>query len=330
MLLKRFKNVLLIAVLAIIVFSCKKDDDDVTITPPRDRSVQYIDDIDAIDTYLEEHYMTVDADMNVTIAKIPEENSSDYISIKNQTNYPLQFIENIKNDARRTYLKGGRVEDPVDYKLYYIILNEGGGQVPTTVDSSFVDYRGWNFENVEFDRTSSPVWTTFPSSTNEFISGFRQILPKLKTPETVTPNDDGTITYTNYGNCIVFIPSGLAYFNLARGTNIPPYSNLVFQIKLKGLRYNDHDRDKILSKDEYYDPSGDTDIGLFNQDSDGDGIPDFLDTDDDADGILTRNELKIPGTIPQQYYQFNDIPDCSGDQVTPTRLKRHLDPACFQ
>lgn len=329
MLLKRFKNVLLIAVLSTVIFSCKKDDDDVTITPPKDRTEQYETvDKDLIETYLAEHYMTVDADMNVTISKIPAENSSDYVSIKDQTDYPLQFIEDVINDNRQSYLKGGRINDPVKYKLYYIMLNEGGGQRPTTVDSTFVDYRGWNLNNVEFDRTSSPVWTTFPAPQLEFISGFRQILPLMKTPEITTDNEDGTTSFINYGNCVVFIPSGLAYYNLPRGANIEPYSNLVFQIKLKGLRYNDHDRDKILSKDEYYDPSGDADIGLFNQDSDGDGIPDFLDTDDDGDGVLTRNELKIPGTTPQQYYQFNDIPSCSGDQVDPNRTKKHLDPLC--
>lgn len=327
MLLKRFKNVLLIAILSVVVFSCKKDDDDANITPPRDRTEQYNADRDSIQKYFETHYMTVDADMNVMIAEIPEENSAEYTSIKDQTDYPLQFIE-VKNDARVTYLKGGRIDDPVSYKLYYILLNEGGGQSPTTIDSSFVDYRGWNFNNVEFDRTSSPVWTSFPSSTNEFISGFRQILPKLKTPEMITPNEDGTLTYTNYGNCVVFIPSGLAYFNVSRGINIPAYSNLAFQIKLKGLRYNDHDRDKILSKDEIYNPTGDTDVGYFNQDSDGDGIPDFLDTDDDGDGVLTRNEIKIPGTIPQLYYSFDQIPDCSGDQSNPGRLRKHIDPSC--
>ena len=328
MLFKRIKNVLLIAVLSTVIFSCKKDDDNARITPPRDRAVQYVEDSETILDYLKNNYMVVDADLNVTIDSLTAENSSVYTSIFDQTEYPLQFID-VKNDIRQTFLKGGRTEDPVLYRLYYIMLNEGGGQNPTTIDSMFVDYRGWNFKNVEFDRTSTPVWTTFPAPGLQFISGFRQIVPLMKSPETSTINSDGTVSFNNFGNCIVFIPSGLAYFNDSR-TNIPSYSNLVFQIKLKGLRYNDHDRDKILSKDEYYNPTGDTDIGYFNQDSDGDSIPDFLDTDDDADGILTRNELKIPGTIPQQYYPFNDIPSCSGDQVDPTRLKRHLDPSCFQ
>ncbi|UPQ78572.1 hypothetical protein M0M57_13195 [Flavobacterium azooxidireducens] len=328
MLLKRFKNVLLIAVLSTVIFSCKDDDDrGGEIIPPRDRTEQYATDSESIETYLETHYMTVDADLNVMIAKIPEENSSEYTSIKDQSDYPLQFITR-KNDTRLSYLKGGRIDDPVDYKIYYILLNEGGGQRPTTIDSSFVDYRGWTLENQEFDRATSPVWTSFPSSTAEFIAGFRQVLPLMKTPETTIVNGDGTVSYINYGNCVVFIPSGLGYFNNSRGLYIGPYENLVFQIKLKSLHYNDHDRDKILSKDEYYNPSGVTDIGLFNQDSDGDGIPDFLDTDDDGDGVLTRNELKIPGTVPQLYYQFNDIPSCTGDQVDPNRLKKHLDSGC--
>lgn len=330
MLLKRFKITVFYSLIAVLLFSCKDDDDNGgEIVPPRDRSVQYVEDADAIEKYLEENYMTVDADFNVTITKIPEENSSDYVSIKNQTDYPLQYITR-KNDTRVSFLKGGRIDDPVDYKIYYILLNEGGGQRPTTIDSSFVDYRGWTLENQEFDRATSPVWTSYPTSVPElnFIPGFRQVLPLMKTPETSTVNGDGTILYSNYGNCIVFIPSGLGYYNNSRGLYIGPYENLVFQISLKSLRYNDHDRDKILSKDEYYNPEGDTDLDYFNQDSDNDGIPDFLDTDDDGDGVLTRIELRIPGTTPQLYYQFNDIPSCSGDQVDPSRRKKHVDPLC--
>jgi hypothetical protein len=328
MLFKRFKNVLLIAVLSLVIFSCKKDDDDVRLVPPNDLTEQYAVDIVKIEDYLKTHYMVLDDDLNVTILKIPT--GGNQTSIWDQTDYPLVKDFEVKNDSRVSYSKGGLVEDPVTYKLYYIILNEGGGQRPTTIDSMFVDYRGWNFDNEEFDRTSSPLWTSFPAPNIQFISGFRQFVPKIKTAETVIENTDGTFSHLNFGNGVVFIPSALAYFNISRGENIPAYSNLAFQIKLKGLRYNDHDRDKILSKDEYYNPSGDTDIGLFNQDSDGDGTPDFLDADDDADGVLTRNELKIPGTIPQLYYQFNDIPSCSGNQVDPNRLKRHLDPSCSQ
>lgn len=51
----------------------------------------------------------------------------------------------------------------------------------------------------------------------------------------------------------------------------------------------DDDGDNVLTKDENPDPNGD---GILDdaQDTDGDGIPDYLDNDDDGDGVLTRDE----------------------------------------
>lgn len=51
----------------------------------------------------------------------------------------------------------------------------------------------------------------------------------------------------------------------------------------------DDDGDNILTKDENPDPDGN---GIFDdaQDTDGDGTPDYLDPDDDGDDVLTRDE----------------------------------------
>ncbi|WP_295986906.1 hypothetical protein [uncultured Algibacter sp.] len=51
----------------------------------------------------------------------------------------------------------------------------------------------------------------------------------------------------------------------------------------------DDDGDNILTKDENPDPNGDGDLSDA-QDTDADGTPDYLDTDDDGDGIDTRDE----------------------------------------
>lgn len=51
----------------------------------------------------------------------------------------------------------------------------------------------------------------------------------------------------------------------------------------------DDDGDNVLTKDENPDPNGDK-IVTDAQDTDGDGIPDYLDNDDDNDGVLTRDE----------------------------------------
>jgi hypothetical protein len=51
----------------------------------------------------------------------------------------------------------------------------------------------------------------------------------------------------------------------------------------------DDDGDNVLTKNENPDPNGD---GILDdaQDTDGDGTPDYLDSDDDNDGVLTRDE----------------------------------------
>ncbi len=51
----------------------------------------------------------------------------------------------------------------------------------------------------------------------------------------------------------------------------------------------DDDGDNVLTEDENPDPNGD---GILDdaQDTDGDGTPDYLDPDDDGDGVLTRDE----------------------------------------
>lgn len=324
MLLKHLKSYGFFILLALAIVSCKDNDDAPSGVPPNDRTEQYATDIALIEEYLQTNYMTVDGDLNATFDSIPANGTQ--ISVWNQTDYPLQSIT-VKNDDRMSIRTDGNVSDDVEYKLYYILLNEGGGENPITIDSSFVDYRGWNLRNAEFDRTSTPVWISFPLS-NVFISGFRQILPVMKTAESILENSDGSVNYINSGKCIVFIPSGLAYFNTPQGPNLPSYSNLVFQINLKTKHSIDHDSDRILSHLELYG----TETDYFKQDSDGDFIPDFLDADDDGDGFLTRNEFKKPlvGTEPQEYYDFTTIPDCSGNMDDPNRVKRYLDPNCHQ
>lgn len=51
----------------------------------------------------------------------------------------------------------------------------------------------------------------------------------------------------------------------------------------------DDDGDNVLTKDENPNPDGDADLSDA-QDTDADGIPDYLDPDDDGDGIDTRDE----------------------------------------
>lgn len=203
--------------------------------------------------------------------------------------------------------------------MHYIVLNQGGGETPTSVDSTFVSYKGWNLKNEVFDQNNSGTWFSFPD-VNTSISGFRQVLSQIKTASSFTENTTGSITYNDYGNVVVFIPSGLAYFS--SGTpNIGTYAPIAFQIKLFSRKERDHDRDRVSSKYEdfsYVPITGERillpDNDYFNDDTDGDKLPDFIDVDDDGDGFLTKFEITkpVPLNISQGtslYYTFNPRED---------------------
>ena len=314
--MKQLNKYLLLLIGLSSLVSCKKDDD-TFIRPIRERQEVFDENITEIETYLQSTYMSLDGNMNITIDSIPEGGSQ--VSIWDQTDYPLQYIT-VKNDTRRNLLTDGRIADEVDYKLYYIVLDEGGGQTPTTVDSTFVAYKGWNMSNIVFDQNNSGFWFSFPEINLSSISGFRQILSTIKTSSSSTLGSNGVVNYVNYGNVVVFIPSGLAYFNDAR-LNIGIYKPIAFQIKLLALKERDHDSDGILSK--YEDLNNNNDY--FDDDTDGDKVPDFLDIDDDGDGVATKTEIiqSNDGNGNITYYSFFDIPFCPGNMI-----RKHLDPSC--
>jgi FKBP-type peptidyl-prolyl cis-trans isomerase FkpA len=316
--MNKFKFYFILSFITITLFSCNKNDDN-KAGPPRDRAEQYAKDIDSIERYLKSHYMEVvtrDGHLDVEIKSLPAVGK---VSIWDNTEYPLQY-KIVKNDARITNLVDGGSDDVVEYKMYYILLNEGGGDRPATVDSVYASYRGWKLNNEQFDENTSGFWSSFPAMTaseSVVVSGFRQFLPLLKASESTTINPDGTVSYTNTGTGVVFIPSGLGYYNVSR-PGIPSYSPLVFTIRSHSVFYRDHDRDGIKSYHE--DRNGDGDY--YNDDTDGDGVPDFLDVDDDGDNVITKFEIRNAEGV---RYEYDMIPNCQG---TTGGLKRYLDPSC--
>jgi FKBP-type peptidyl-prolyl cis-trans isomerase FkpA len=292
--MNKFRFYFILPLVSIVLFSCSKDDSP-QVVPPLDPSLQYPIDIDIIETYLKTHsfeVVEVEGRTDVAIDTFIVGNAEGKVSIWDNTTYPLQS-KIVKNDSRITNLVDGRVTDDVDYKMYYLMINEGGGTPATRFDSTFVSYRGWKLNNEQFDTNNTPTWVTFPkiiSSEVSLISGFRQFYALL--------------------------PSGLGYYNLPR-TNIPSYSPLIFTVRLHSVRERDHDRDGVFSKYE----NGAVVEDLYTVDTDGDNIPDFLDIDDDNDNVRTIIEVRNPAT--GKPFPFADIPTCLGGT-----LKKHLDPNC--
>lgn len=318
--MKSLFKIVLLLVVATTFLACPQDDSGPQATPARPYEEVYLEDIAKIEDFLHTHYVTVDADYNTEFFEIPE----------GGTQTPIWDMPELESVDRNIH--------DITYKIYFLKLREGVGESPTRIDSSFVSYKGNLLEDVSvtFDQSINPVW--FPLE--DVIRGWGEIIPEFKTG-THTANPDGTITFDNYGAGVMFLPSGLGYYNTATG-NIPSYSCLIFNFKLNNLEFRDHDRDRILSKYEY---------GLnFNEeanDTDNDGIPDYIDVDDDGDGALTKNEIKFTymdgGVEKTGYYPYTGaavddpatpyddtkgIPNCSGDFTSIIRLRKHLDKNC--
>lgn len=317
--MKRFFTAAIICAGSLLLWNCKPDDN-TTEVAVRDRQEVFNENIKEIETFLKTNSVEVLED-GVSFETVASEDNS---SIWKQTEYPLQSIT-VKNLPYFTNSNGLQKQtDAVEYKIYYLILNEGGGENPTIHDDTFTSYTGYNLDKTIFDKYQFGFWSAYPaySTYTETIAGYRQILEKIKTATSITDNGDGTYTYENPGRVLVFIPSGLAYFNAPSGS-ISAYSPIIFDLTLIAKKEADHDNDGIL--DKYEDVNGNGD--LWDDDTDGDGKPNFLDLDDDGDGYTTREEITytttVDGETVKKLYEFENIPNCEGGSV-----KKHLDKSC--
>ena len=255
----------------LLFLQCKKEETTEPI-PIRDYSEQVIVDQDLLETYLKTHTYNYEdfnneSDVNIKLDTISDNNSS-RVSLFEQASIKTIDVTNAEGQI-------------TTHNLYYIIAREGSNESPSVADSVYVAYNGILTDGSIFDNRKFPVWIDLANS----IEGFREGVSELRTGK-FTENSNGTIAYTSFGVGLFFIPSGIGYFeNINSG--IPEYSPLIFTVKLMTHTDTDHDNDGVLSIFE--DIDGDN--KPFGDDSDGDNLWNMYDVDDDGDGILTVNEI---------------------------------------
>ena len=255
----------------LLFLQCKKEDTTEPI-PIRDYSEQVIVDQDLLETYLKTHTYNYEdfnneSDVNIKLDTILDNNSS-RVSLFEQASIKTIDVTNAEGQI-------------TSHNLYYIIAREGSNESPSVADSVYVAYNGILTDGSTFDNRKFPIWIDLANT----IEGFREGVSELRTGK-FTENSNGTIAYTSFGVGLFFIPSGIGYFeNINSG--IPEYSPLIFTVKLMTHTDTDHDNDGILSIFE--DIDGDN--KPFGDDSDGDNLWNMYDVDDDGDGILTVNEI---------------------------------------
>ena len=251
------KKIIFILLFSILIISCKKEEQ---VELPRDILEQAIVDDQILEDYLSTHFynyedfVDLSYDESITIDTISDENIS-----------KIPLISQVKKNSIRVKTSNGSF---VNHDLYYLVAREGIGQSPSSVDSTYLSYEGSLLNGNVFDQSTSPVWFDL----TQVVRGFREAMPAFKSG-TYQVNNDNTVEFESFGQGAMFLPSGLGYFSSPAGS-IPAYSPLVFKINLYTFNESDHDGDGIPTSQEF-DADGD---GIAD-DTDEDGLNDYLDTD---------------------------------------------------
>lgn len=275
----------LLICIMLIFLSCSKDDDSEVVTvPERDRTEQQIIDNDSLQGYFETHYYNASTFAtpgnyslsDIIITELPQDIDGNYLPLPDPVNNNL-----LSEDV----LERTTTFADIEYKYYILKLNQGGGEdSPKFTNDVRINYTGNLMDEEVFDSTVNP--TEFDLI--NLIQGWRNVLPEFNTAASFVINSDGTVEFSDIGLGVMFLPSGLAYYS-SPPPGITSYSNLIFKFELYQTEINDHDDDGIPSHLEDLDGDG----NVFNDDTDGDTIVNFIDTDDDGDGTLTSNEIIV-------------------------------------
>ncbi|WP_343488390.1 hypothetical protein [Allomuricauda sp. d1] len=291
------RNILLVLLAVLLSQACANDDDGLggTVVPPRLLTEVSAEDDAEIQDFLRTHTYNyeefenppADFDFKIRIDTLAGDNAdktplSDLVQseVVNVSSIQFPLIEE---------------ENDVPHTFYYLSAKEGEGLNPTTADSVLVKYEGMVLNGAPFDASTSFTW--FNQASN--IRGFANGIAKFRTGTTggIIENPDGTTDFTNSGVGLIIMPSGLGYFNGNGGSNlISAYSSLIFQVNV-GLTIVDTDTDQdgipnrledLNGNDYFFDDNTDSQVEASA------GFPataNFRDSDDDGDGIPTREEI---------------------------------------
>lgn len=265
----KLKHILVVAIASILMYSCNNGNSLANF----DHVGQAKIDNDTLVKYLSNHYYDIDKD-----------------SIKPMVTGKTSLLDDPKLHTQdiTEYVNG----QDIDYKLYYYIVEQGtpvpAKSSPKITDSILTTYQGRYLTNtikpVVFETQKLASWLTLDVVVRGWTHGFTH----FKGGENITNN--GPITYKNFGRGYIIFPSGLGYQNRVNG-QIPANSPLIFKISLLDLVENtDHDNDGLPSYLEIVDAAVQADVRRI--DTDNDNIANYLDNDDDGDGILTKYEDK--------------------------------------
>ena len=273
-------NLLFLFVLAFTLIQC----DDTTrsvISPPRDYEEQRTADNDSIISFLQNHYYNYEEYANAASGERVE------FTIDSLVNSPGKrpMIDDVVEHEVQVKDQDGNF---ITHTMYVIPnVREGVGDSPTIADKVYITYKGMFLDGYSFDQKDQQIW--FSGLTT--VQGFYELYPFIKRGTWEVDPATGLVSYDGFGTAVAIMPSALGYYGSQSSPGGRLYAPLIFAVDLYTFTTADHDEDSVPTIVE--DIDGNHHFTDDADDTDGDGIPNYLDNDDDGDGILTIDEYDV-------------------------------------
>ena len=273
-------NLLFLFVLAFTLIQC----DDTTrsvISPPRDYEEQRTADNDSIISFLQNHYYNYEEYANAASGERVE------FTIDSLVNSPGKrpMIDDVVEHEVQVKDQDGNF---ITHTMYVIPnVREGVGDSPTIADEVYITYKGMFLDGYSFDQKDQQIW--FSGLTT--VQGFYELYPFIKRGTWEVDPATGLVSYDGFGTAVAIMPSALGYYGSQSSPGGRLYAPLIFAVDLYTFATADHDEDSVPTIVE--DIDGNHHFTDDADDTDGDGIPNYLDNDDDGDGILTIDEYDV-------------------------------------
>ena len=294
------------------------DDDDLGLiqVEPRRLSEVSPEDNAEIRAYLATHFYNEEDFMNPP-ANFDFRIVIDTIAGENANRTPLlEVIDSVVVTVSDDMFNLDFGEENVPHTLYYLEAAIGGGRQVGVADSTFVTFEGSTLNGVVFQsQLGGGAWLDLEGAATVFnpgvVTGFQVGMQNFRAGDGVTEFPDGTFDIDNVGAGLLIMPSGLGFFNSSAA--VAAFSPLIFNLNILFTTPADHDNDGLISVFENLDG----DLDFLNDDTDGDGIPNYIDFDDDGDGTLTEDEIFFEGENEVRIDEDGEpiLPDTDGDSI---------------